>query len=62
MQTVERRLPPRRRTGSFIDLSAFEYAPYTLYSISSFVCFLGIYTVRPPAAGSTEGKRLTRLP
>lgn len=46
MQTVARRLPPKRRTGPFIDFSVFKSVPFTLYSLSSFLCFLGIYTVR----------------
>ncbi len=47
-QTVERRLPPRRHTGPFISFEPFKSTPFTLYSISSFICFLGIYTVRSP--------------
>lgn len=46
MQTIERRLPPKRHTGPFIDLSAFKSIPFSLYGLSSFVAFLGIYTVR----------------
>ncbi|TFK91772.1 MFS general substrate transporter [Polyporus arcularius HHB13444] len=42
--TVERRLPPRRHTGPFISFEPFKSTPFTLYSISSFICFLGIYT------------------
>ncbi|KAI0807869.1 MFS general substrate transporter [Fomes fomentarius] len=45
LATVARRLPPRRRTGPFIDFSVFKSVPFTLYSLSSFLCFLGIYTV-----------------
>ncbi|KAI0748396.1 MFS general substrate transporter [Daedaleopsis nitida] len=43
--TVERRLPPKRHTGPFIDLSAFKSVPFSLYGLSSFLAFLGIYTV-----------------
>ncbi|KAL7283742.1 hypothetical protein ACG7TL_003179 [Trametes sanguinea] len=43
--TVERRLPPKKRTGPFIDFSAFKSVPFTLYCCSSFLAFLGIYTV-----------------
>ncbi|CDO68627.1 hypothetical protein BN946_scf184996.g58 [Trametes cinnabarina] len=43
--TVERRLPPKKRTGPFIDFSAFNSLPFTLYCVSSFLAFLGIYTV-----------------
>ncbi|KAI9065491.1 MFS general substrate transporter [Trametes sanguinea] len=43
--TVERRLPPKKRTGPFIDFGAFKSVPFTLYCCSSFLAFLGIYTV-----------------
>ncbi|KAI0636537.1 MFS general substrate transporter [Trametes polyzona] len=43
--TVERRLPPKKHTGPFIDFSAFRSLPFSLYCCSSFVAFLGIYTV-----------------
>ncbi|KAF8889884.1 MFS general substrate transporter [Infundibulicybe gibba] len=43
--TLKRRLPPRDAPGGLLNLRAFKYAPYTLYCISSFVTFLGIYTV-----------------
>ncbi|KAI0707813.1 MFS general substrate transporter [Earliella scabrosa] len=43
--TLERRLPPKRKTGPFISFEAFKSLPFTLYSLSSFMSFLGIYTV-----------------
>ncbi|OSD01326.1 MFS general substrate transporter [Trametes coccinea BRFM310] len=43
--TVKRRLPPRKRTGPFIDLTAFKSPAYSLYCVASFVAFLGMYTV-----------------
>ncbi|KAI0332536.1 MFS general substrate transporter [Cubamyces sp. BRFM 1775] len=43
--TVERRLPPRKHSGPFIDFSAFKSLQFTLYCCSSFLAFLGIYTV-----------------
>ncbi|KAI0672767.1 MFS general substrate transporter [Trametes maxima] len=43
--TVERRLPPKKHTGPFFDLSAFKSPQFSLYCTSSFLAFLGIYTV-----------------
>ncbi|KAI0636526.1 MFS general substrate transporter [Trametes polyzona] len=43
--TVERRLPPKKRTGPFFDFSAFKSLQFSLYCCSSFIAFLGIYTV-----------------
>ncbi|TBU50236.1 MFS general substrate transporter [Dichomitus squalens] len=43
--TVERRLPPRKRSGPFFDFTVFKSIPFSLYSFSSFLAFLGIYTV-----------------
>ncbi|KAI8982815.1 MFS general substrate transporter [Trametes punicea] len=43
--TVERRLPPKKHTGPFIDFTAFKSPQFTLYCCSSFMAFLGIYTV-----------------
>lgn len=44
-QTVERRLPPKKHTGPFVDFSAFKSLAFSLYCVSSFLAFLGIYTV-----------------
>ncbi|KAH9928564.1 MFS general substrate transporter [Epithele typhae] len=43
--TVERRLPPKPRSGPFVDLTAFKDIRYLLYSLSSLVSFFGLYTV-----------------
>ncbi|KAI9068338.1 MFS general substrate transporter [Trametes sanguinea] len=43
--TVKRRLPPRKRSGPFVDLTAFKSPEYSLYCTASFVAFLGMYTV-----------------
>ncbi|KAL1947828.1 hypothetical protein VTO73DRAFT_13552 [Trametes versicolor] len=43
--TVERRLPPKKHTGPFVDFSAFKSLAFSLYCVSSFLAFLGIYTV-----------------
>ncbi|KAI0371653.1 MFS general substrate transporter [Pilatotrama ljubarskyi] len=45
LATVERRLPPKRHTGPFFDLTAFKSPQFSLYCCSSFLAFLGIYTV-----------------
>ncbi|KAI8975863.1 MFS general substrate transporter [Trametes punicea] len=43
--TVRRRLPPKKLTGPFFDLTAFKMPAYSLYCAASFTAFLGIYTV-----------------
>jgi MCP family monocarboxylic acid transporter-like MFS transporter 10 len=43
--TIRRRLEPRVSEGGLLNLKAFKYAPFTIYSWSSFVAFLGLYTV-----------------
>lgn len=47
VQTIARRVPPKPHNGPFIDLSLFKSAPYSIFSLSLFMGFLGIYTVRP---------------
>ncbi|OCH88814.1 MFS general substrate transporter [Obba rivulosa] len=42
---AERRLPPRKRSGPFFNVRAFKSPAYTWYTISTFVSFLGLYTV-----------------
>ncbi|KAF8967336.1 major facilitator superfamily domain-containing protein [Flammula alnicola] len=42
---LKRRLPPRRVAGGLLNLRAFKSAAYSVYCASSFVIFLGIYTV-----------------
>ena len=44
-QTVERRLPPKVHRGSLVNLSVLKSWPYSLYCLSCFTAFLGIYTV-----------------
>ena len=44
--TIERRLPPKPYSGSFINLSAFKSAAYSVYCAAGFATFLGLYTVR----------------
>ena len=44
-QTVERRLPPKVHSGPFLDFSVFKNASFSIYTLSSFLAFLGIYTV-----------------
>ncbi|KAL6309351.1 MFS general substrate transporter [Sparassis latifolia] len=40
-----RRLPPNNKSGSFINLAAFRFMPYTLYTVAALVNWLGLYTV-----------------
>ena len=44
--TLERRLPPKKAAGPFINLKEFRSAAYSVYCLSGFVAFLGMYTVR----------------
>lgn len=43
--TVRRRLPPAKGKGGLLNLQAFKELPYTMYCISSFFIFLGLYTL-----------------
>lgn len=43
--TVERRLPPKPDPGPIINLREFHSVAYTVYVLSGFVTFLGLYTV-----------------
>ncbi|PAV23574.1 MFS general substrate transporter [Pyrrhoderma noxium] len=43
--TLARRLPPVNVSGGLLNLRAFKSLPFTLYTISSFIAFLGLYTV-----------------
>lgn len=43
--TVDRRLPSKKKSGPFFSLDAFKFVPYTLYSISALINWLGLYTV-----------------
>lgn len=42
--TLKRRLPPKRVTGGLFNLGAFKNMAYTIYCLSGFVTFLGLYT------------------
>ncbi|KAI0821879.1 MFS general substrate transporter [Trametes gibbosa] len=42
--TIARRLPPKLHSGPFFKYSLLKSKPYTVYTISLFVGFLGIYT------------------
>ncbi|PBK73129.1 MFS general substrate transporter [Armillaria solidipes] len=43
--TMRRRLPPANASGGILNLKAFTNAPYTLWCLSTFTAYLGIYTV-----------------
>ncbi|KXN87189.1 Riboflavin transporter MCH5 [Leucoagaricus sp. SymC.cos] len=43
--TLKRRLPPVNVKGGLLNLAAFKDPPFTIYCLSSFLTFLGIYTV-----------------
>ncbi|THH04419.1 hypothetical protein EW146_g10183 [Bondarzewia mesenterica] len=43
--TLKRRLPPVNVSGGLFNLSVFKSAPFCTYTASSFICFLGLYTV-----------------
>ncbi|KAF8584118.1 MFS general substrate transporter [Ramaria rubella] len=43
--SLRRRLPPVNVSGGLFNLRIFKYKPYTIYTISGFFTFLGLYTV-----------------
>ncbi|KAJ8700393.1 hypothetical protein PTI98_003422 [Pleurotus ostreatus] len=43
--TIQRRLPPTNVSGGLFNLKAFRYAPFTIYCLSGFTIYLGLYTV-----------------
>ncbi|KAJ7224086.1 major facilitator superfamily domain-containing protein [Mycena pura] len=43
--TLARRLPPKNVKGGLLNLAAFKNPAFTVYCISGFVTFLGLYTV-----------------
>ncbi|KAF9519672.1 hypothetical protein BS47DRAFT_1358009 [Hydnum rufescens UP504] len=43
--TLRRRLPPKNAKGGLFNFPAFKNMPYTLYTASACIGFLGIYTV-----------------
>ncbi|KAH9852390.1 MFS general substrate transporter [Lenzites betulinus] len=42
--TIKRRLPPKPQSGPFINFALFKSSPFTIYTLSLFMGFLGIYT------------------
>jgi len=42
--TLQRRLPPKKVRGGLVNLAAFKSLPYTVYTLSAVVAFLGLYT------------------
>ncbi|KAL1661009.1 major facilitator superfamily domain-containing protein [Schizophyllum commune] len=42
---LQRRLPPKKVAGGFVNPKAFKYLPFTIYCLSGIVAFLGLYTV-----------------
>ncbi|KAF7336270.1 MFS domain-containing protein [Mycena venus] len=43
--TLARRLPPKDVKGGLLNLRAFRSPQFTIYCISGFIAFLGLYTV-----------------
>ncbi|KAK0490502.1 major facilitator superfamily domain-containing protein [Armillaria novae-zelandiae] len=43
--TMRRRLPPANASRAILNLKAFTNAPYTLWCLSTFTAYLGLYTV-----------------
>jgi len=42
---TRRRLPPIHVSGGLFNWKAFKYPPFSIYTASSFISFLGLYTV-----------------
>ncbi|TFK79571.1 MFS general substrate transporter [Polyporus arcularius HHB13444] len=42
--TIARRLPPKKDLGPFIDWKSFKNPAYSIYTLSLFIGFLGLYT------------------
>lgn len=55
--TLKRRLPPVNVKGGLFNLRVFKSAPFCTYTTSSFIAFLGLYTVLTyiDASGPTQG-------
>ena len=47
-QTLRRRLPPTNAKGGLLNLRALKSAPFTIYCLSAFFAFLGLYTGQSP--------------
>ncbi|KAL5490237.1 hypothetical protein ACEPAI_5070 [Sanghuangporus weigelae] len=43
--TLARRLPPVTVSGGVLNFRAFKSLPYSIYTLSGFIAFLGLYTV-----------------
>lgn len=43
--TLVRRLPPKNVQGGLFNLRAFRSAPFTIYCLSGFVAFLGLFAL-----------------
>ena len=41
---MKRRLPPIKVDGGFLHLRAFKFLPFSVYTASAFIGFLGLYT------------------
>ena len=41
---MRRRLPPVVASGGLVDFRPFARAPLFLYTVASFLCFLGLWT------------------
>lgn len=41
--TMKARLPPQKQARALLDLEAFKFAPYTLFSLAMFLSFAGLY-------------------
>lgn len=48
-QLLRRRLPPTNAPGGLLNFRAFKSAAFTIYCISAFVIFLGLYTGQLPS-------------
>ncbi|KAL4256971.1 Proton-linked Monocarboxylate Transporter [Pleurotus pulmonarius] len=42
---LQRRIPPKKVSGGLFNIRAFKSIPYTMYTLSCIVAFLGLYTV-----------------
>ena len=55
--TIERRLPPKPDPGPIFSVREFRSVTYTVYCLSTFATFLGLYTVRIMCGKSCWGLR-----
>ncbi|KAK2467593.1 hypothetical protein APHAL10511_000448 [Amanita phalloides] len=52
---MKRRLPPKNVPGGLLNLSAFRSPAFTIYCISAFTTFLGLYTLLTYVDVAAEG-------